>query len=380
MLNSGATVTATLQESAMSSPGKVPLPFWTWAAPLAAATLVTLKLGHVVPADAAIVLAAAAALLLAAVFSAVHHAELLAMKLGEPFGSILLAVAVTVIEVGLIASIMLSGAEGGETVARDTVFAAVMIVLNGVLGLCLLAGGRRHHEQSFQLQGAAAALSVLGTLAVITLILPNFTLATVGPTYAPAQLIVVGALSLTLWGAFVFVQTIRHRDYFLDASDEADEAHARPSDRAALIALVLLVVALVAVVLLAKTLSYPLGQAVAAAGLPPGFVGVVIAAIVLLPEGLAAVRSAALNRLQNSVNLSLGSAMASIGLTIPAVAALSLALNQTPALGISAENMVLLALTLFAATLTLGTGRTTVLQGVVHLVIFAVFLLISAVP
>lgn len=355
------------------------LPAWTWIAPVLAGILVTLKLLHLVPADATIVLVLAGFLLLAAVFAAVHHAEVLALKLGEPFGSILLAVAVTIIEVGLIASIMLSGAAGSDAVARDTVFAAVMIVLNGVIGLCLVLGGNRHFEQTFQLQAASSSLAVLGTLAVMTLMLPNFTLTTSGPIYAPVQLVVVGILSLVLWAVFVFVQTIRHRNYFLDASAE-DEVHEKPSDRIAFAALALLLVALISVVLLAKTLSYPLDKAIAGAGLPKAFVGVVIAAIVLLPEALAAANSALKNRLQNSINLALGSAVASIGLTIPCVAVLALVIGQTPMLGISPSNMTLLTLTLFVATLTLGTGRTTVLQGAIHLVIFAVFLLVSAVP
>ncbi len=354
-------------------------PLWTWLVPLLAGGLVALKLTHVVPAEATAVLVLAGVFLLAAVFASVHHAEVLALKLGDPFGAILLAVAVTVIEVGLIASIMFAGGPGSEAVARDTVFAAVMIVLNGVVGLCLVMGGRRHHEQSFQLQGASSTLAVLGTLAVIVLILPNFTLATSGPSYAPVQLIVVGLLSLVLWAVFVFVQTIKHRDYFLDTASEG-EPQEKPSDRASLLSFGLLLIGLVSVVLLAKTLSVPLDQAVAAAGLPKAFVGVVIAAIVLLPEGLAAAKSAALNRLQNSINLGLGSAVASIGLTIPCVAVLALLLGQTPLLGVSPTNMTLLVLTLFVATLTLGTGRTTVLQGAVHLVIFAVFLLVSAVP
>jgi Ca2+:H+ antiporter len=363
----------------MASISTTSLPTWTWVAPLAAAVLVVLKLTHLVPADATAVLVLAGLLLGATVFAAVHHAEVLAIRLGEPFGSILLAVAVTVIEVGLIASIMFSGAPGSEAVARDTVFAAVMIVLNGVIGLCLVLGGRRHFEQSFQLQAASSTLGVLGTLAVIALILPNFTLATSGPTYAPVQLLVVGGLSLALWGIFVFVQTVKHRDYFLDAGS-ADDAHEPPTDRIAITSLLLLVIALASVVLLAKVLSYPLEKAIAAAGLPQAFLGVVIAAIVLLPEGIAAAKSAMLNRLQNSINLALGSAVASIGLTIPSVAILALLLSQTPVLGISSANMTLLVLTLFVSTLTLGTGRTTVLQGAIHLVIFFVFLLVSAVP
>jgi Ca2+:H+ antiporter len=366
----------------MASASHTSIPLWTIAAPLVAAGLVVLKLAHVIPADATLVLALAAVMLGAAVFAAVHHAEVLALRLGEPFGSILLAVAITVIEVGLIASIMLAGNPGSDSVARDTVFAAVMIVLNGVVGLCLVLGARKHFEQSFQLQAASSTLAVLGTLAVITLILPNFTLTTVGPTYAPVQLIVIGALSLALWGIFVFVQTVKHRDYFLDATeaDNAAESHDRPSNRVSLMALGLLLVALFAVVMLAKVLSYPLDRAVHAAGLPPSFVGVIIAAIVLLPEGIASVKSALLNRLQNSINLGLGSAVASIGLTIPCVAILALVLNQTPVLGLSNANMALLVLTLFVSTLTLGTGRTTVLQGAVHLILFAVFLLIAAVP
>lgn len=357
-------------------------PAWTWATPAAAAVLLALKFAHIVPGEAPIVLGLAAIMLGAVVFAAVHHAEILAVKLGEPFGSILLAVAVTMIEVGLIASIMLSGAEGGEAVARDTVFAAVMIVLNGVIGLCLLLGGRRHGEQSFQLKGASAALAVLGTLAGITLILPNFTLTVSGPSYSAVQVLTIGFLSLVLWGAFVFTQTIKHRAYFLDpaSADGANDPIERPTDRVAFVSLALLALSLTAVILLAKTLSRPLDQAVAAAGLPQAFVGVIIAAIVLLPEGIAAAKSARNNRLQNSINLAVGSAIASIGLTVPVVAALSVGMGMTLVLGVSAANMALLVLTLFVSTLTLGTGRTTTLQGIIHLVIFVTFLLISMVP
>jgi Ca2+:H+ antiporter len=297
--------------------------------------------------------------------------------------SILLAVAVTVIEVELIVSIMLSGAEGSEQVARDTVSAGVMIVLNGVVGLCLVMGGRKHFEQTFQLQAASSALAVLGTLAALTLILPNFTQGAFGPSYSALQLISIGLMSLVLWGVFVFVQTIKHRDYFLDVPDEAgtaDASHETPSNRTALVSLALLLISLVAVVLLAKVLSYPLDLGIVAAGLPKAFVGVVTAGIVVLPEGLAAAKSALRNRLQNGINLALGCAIATIGLTIPTVAIVSLAFGQKIALGASPTNMTLLILTLFVGRLTLGTGRTTILQGVVHLVIFAAFLLVSAVP
>ncbi len=365
----------------MSVPHHASIPAWTWAVPVLASGLLALKIAHVVSSDATFVLILAGLLLGASVFAAVHHAELLALRLGEPFGSILLAVAVTVIEVGLIASIMLAGAEGSDRVARDAVFSAVMIVLNGVVGLCLVLGAGRHFEQTFQLQGASSALAVLGTLATLALILPNFTESTSGPFYSVFQLEVVGVMSLVLWG--VFVQTIRHRDYFLDGPDRASTGGAPPETPGAwtaLLSVVLLIISLVAVVLLAKALSYPVDAAIAAAGLPKTFVGVVIAVIVLLPEGLAAVKSALRNRLQNSINLAVGSAIASIGLTIPTVAVVSLALDRQIALGVSPTDMTLLVLTLYIAALTLGTGRTTVLQGAVHLVIFAAFMLISAVP
>ncbi len=369
----------------MSSPHHASIPAWAWIVPLLAAALVAMKLFHIVPSDDTYVLVLAGLFLGATVFAAVHHAEVLALKLGEPFGSILLAVAVTVIEAGLIVSIMLAGAEGSERVARDTVFAAVMIVLNGVVGLCLVLGAGKHFEQAFQLQGAASALAVLGTLATLALILPNFVVAASGPSYSILQLEGIGLMSLVLWCVFVFVQTVKHRDYFLDARTDDDSGKASDSDSAptlliTLLSLVLLVVSLAAVVLLAKTLSYPVDAAIAAAGLPKAFVGVVIALIVLMPEGLAAIKSALRNRLQNSINLALGSAIASIGLTIPVVAVVSIVLNRQIALGVSPTDMTLLILTLYIAALTLGTGRTTVLQGAVHLVIFAAFMLVSAVP
>jgi Ca2+:H+ antiporter len=359
----------------MSVSRQAAIPAWTWAIPILAGGLLALKFAHLVPSEAP-VLVLGGLLLGGSVFAAVHHAEVLALRLGEPFGSILLAVAVTVIEVGLIVSIMLSGAEGSDRVARDAVFAAVMIVLNGVVGLCLVLGAGRHFEQTFQLQGASSALAVLGTLATLALILPDFTEAVPGPSYSTFQLETVGLASLVLWGVFVFVQTIKHRDYFLDAPDDPGEADEVPGALTALLSLALLIVSLSAVVLLAKTLSYP----VDAAGLPKAFVGVVIAVIVLMPEGLAATKSALRNRLQNSINLALGSAIASIGLTIPTVAIVALLLNRQIALGVSTTDITLLLLTLFISTLTLGTGRTTVLQGAVHLVIFVAFLLVSAVP
>src|SRR5262245_50291703 len=360
----------------MSKPHSKSIPIWIWIAPILASILLLLTFTQLIPATAP-VLVLAAILLGASVFAAVHHAEVLAIELGEPFGSILLAVAVTIIEVGLIVSIMFSSVQGSESVARDTIYSAVMIVLNGVVGLCLVIGGSRHFEQTFQLQGASSALAGL------TRILPNYTITAAGPYYSAVQLVLVGIASLMLWSVFVFVQTVKHRDYFLDSTSDAeaaDAAHEKPRNWVALVSLILLLVSLDAVVLLAKLLSYPLDMGVRAAGLPPAFVGVIIAGITLLPEGFAAAKSALRNRLQNSINLSVGSAIASIGLTIPTVAMVSLRLDQQLVLGVSPAQLTLLVLTLFVSTLTLGTGRTTVLQGVIHLIIFAAFLLISAVP
>jgi len=352
---------------------------WTFVLPLLAALFLVLKFLHLLDAFPGIALVIAAALLLGTVFAAVHHAEVVALRVGEPLGSIVLAVAVTVIEVALIVSIMLSAPDGGAEVARDTVFAAVMIVLNGIVGLCLLVGGMRYREQAFKPSGAGAGLGVIGTLATLALILPNYTLAVPGPVYSPVQLAFVGLVSILLYGQYLFFQTVTHREYFLDASDPGRPA-ARPSGRVALASLGTLLVALLAVVLLAKTLSPAVERAVLVAGLPTAFVGVVIAAVVLLPEGLSALAAARANRLQTALNLSLGSALASIGLTIPTVAAVSLLLHKPLHLGLAAEHIVLLVLTLFTGTLTLGTGRTTTLQGGVHLVIFGAFLVIAAVP
>ena len=359
------------------------VPWWSWAAPIAGALVLALVAFGLARSESVPILLLAALTLGGSVFAAVHHAEVVALKVGEPLGSIVLAVAVTVIEVALILSLMLSGADGGDTFARDTVYSAVMIVLNGVVGMCLLAGGARHHEQTFQVRGATATLGVLGTLATIALILPSYTLTTPGPQYSKSQLLFVGAASIVLYGVFLFVQTIRHRDYFLADTampGEDEQLHAIPSLRATQASAALLCVALACVVLLAKSLSYPLKKAILGVGLPPTFVGVVIAAVVLLPEAGAALAAARANRLQISLNLALGSALASIGLTIPAVAVASILFQQRLVLGVAPAEVVLLALTMFVSMLTLANGRTTILQGAIHLVIFAVFLFLSAVP
>jgi Ca2+:H+ antiporter len=355
-------------------------PIWSWALPLVALALALIgemALSGSVP---AILLIAAVPVLFATVFAAVHHAETVAHRIGQPFGSIVLALAVTIIEVALIVSVLLSADSGNSSIARDTVFAAIMIVLNGIVGLNLLIGGVRFHEQGFQARGATAALGVLGTLAVLALVLPNFTTTVPGPVYAPAQLVFVAVVSLALYGLFLYVQTVRHKDAFVESDAPDTVAHAVPDRRSFLTALGLLPVALLAVILLAEMLSHPVEHAIIAAGFPEALIGVVIAMVVLMPEGLASVRATRANRLQTSLNLALGSALASLCLTIPTVAFLSLALGQTLVLGLEAEHIVLLVLSLFMATLTLATGRTTVLQGGIHLVIFFAFVTIAAVP
>ena len=352
-----------------------------YAAPLAALALFGLEHEHVLEAETAWVAALSGLLLLGAVFAAVHHAEVVALKVGEPFGSVLLALAVTVIETSLIVTAMLSGGAVENSLARDTVFSAVAIVLNGVVGLCLLVGGARYREQGFRVEGTASSLSVLATLAVLTLVLPNFTLAKLGPQYSPTQLVFIGALSVILYCVYVFVQSVRHREYFLpaDASDIGEEP-SPPSGVETALSAVMLLVSLLAVVLLAETLSETLERGIQAARLPPSFLGVVIAELVLLPESVAAVKAAHANRVQTSLNLALGSAIASIALTISAVAAVSLYLERELTLGLDAEGTAILLLTLFVSSLTLATGRATILQGAVHLVIFGVFLLLAAVP
>ncbi len=358
------------------------LSYWPVAAPVAAWAL----LGGAAFDLGAVYRVLMAAGLIVAVLAAVHHAEVVAHRVGEPFGTLLLAVAVTVIEVALIVSLMLAGGPQAAALARDTVFAAVMIILNGIVGLCLIVGGARFGEQSFGLHGVSASMATLAAIVVLSLVLPNYTVSDPGPVYTASQLVFVAIVSVGLYFTFVLVQTVRHRDYFLavpsaSAADGDEEAHAPPpTPRAALLSAVLLLACLAVVVLLAKALAPTIEAAVAAAGAPPALVGVIVAAVVLLPEGLAALRAARANRLQTSLNLALGSALASIGLTIPAVAIVSIATGLTLTLGIDPKSTVLLILSLFVAGTSLATGRTTVLQGAVLLVIFATYLFTTIVP
>ena len=328
-----------------------------------------------------VLVAFVAAALVAAVFASVHHAEVIALRVGEPFGTLILALAVTVIEVSLVVMLMLSGGAAASTLARDTVYATVMIICNGVIGLCLLVGALRHRVLAFNVEGTTPALAALGTLVILVLVLPSYTTTTPGPTLSPSQLVFAGGVSAALYSVYVFVQTVRHRDYFLPVGVEAVESHAPPPTRQVTLAsLVLLLVSLAAVVGLAKSLAPSIESAVQAAAVPHGVVGIAVAMLVLLPETVAAVRAARLNRMQTSFNLALGSALAQIGLTIPVVVIVSLAIALPLALGLPAKETALLALTLFVSGMTLAPGRATVLQGAVHLVLFAVFLFLAIVP
>ena len=319
--------------------------------------------------------------LFGAVFASVYHAEIIAHRTGEPFGTLVLTAAVTIIEVALITSVMLSDADGSPTLARDTVFAVVMAVCSGLTGLCILVGGLRYREQSFRVTGASAYLTVLMVLATLTLILPNYTKEASGPTYSNSQLAFVSLMTLVLYGAFLYIQTVRHRDFFINLDDQGggEGGHALPARRVT-ISVVLLFVALVAVVLLSKKFAAVIEVARVAVGAPAPVTGLLVAVLILLPEGIAAVQAARQDELQKSLNLALGSSLATIGMTFPAVAIVALYLGKSLVLGLDAASSVLLALTLLVSALTFGTGRTNILYGFVLLVIFATFLFLTFRP
>jgi Ca2+:H+ antiporter len=318
--------------------------------------------------------------LFGAIFAAVHHAEVIAHATGEPYGTLVLTAAVTIIEVSLIASIMLSDEGGSPALARDTVFAVVMVICTGLAGICMLAGGLRFREQQFGSTGASAYLAVLIVLVTLTLVLPNYTQEVQGPAYSEKQLAFVAVMTILLYGAFLYIQTVRHREYFVTfADDESDETH-RIGARMIALSVVLLVVALVAVVLLSKRFANVVEFGRDAIDAPPAVTGLVVAILVLLPEGIAAYQAARRDQLQKALNLALGSSLATIGLTFPAVTVVSLVLHQPLMLGLDPGETVLITLTLVVSILTLGSGRTNILYGFVHLVIFGTFLFMTFWP
>ncbi|MEU7475045.1 ionic transporter y4hA [Lentzea sp. NPDC042327] len=360
---------------------RFPLLSWTTIAPALGVLLLAVTWGR----DLGPVFVVLIAVVLAVtVLAAVHHAEVVALRVGEPFGSLVLAVAVTVIEVALIVTLMVSGGPEAASLARDTVFAAVMITTNGIVGIALLLGALKHGTTLFNAEGSGGALATVIALAALTLVLPTFTTTTPGPEFSSPQLAFAALASLALWGMFVFTQTVRHRDFFLpvdaDGVIEADEHAEAPSGKAALMSLFLLLVALVAVVGLAKIESPAIEAGVRAVGFPQSFVGVVIALLVLLPETIAAARAALRDRIQTSLNLGYGSAIASIGLTIPTIALATVWLDGPLLLGLGSTQMILLLLTVLVSVLTVVPGRATRLQGGVHLVLLAAFLFLAVNP
>ncbi|HEX7278389.1 MAG TPA: hypothetical protein VF255_02090 [Solirubrobacterales bacterium] len=319
-----------------------------------------------------------------AVLAAVFHAEVIARRVGEPFGALVLAVAVTVIEVGLIVTLMVAGGDETETLARDTVFAAVMITCNGIIGLSILAAALRDRLAVFNAEGSATAFATVITLATLSLVLPTFTTSASGPEFTASQLAFAAVASLALYALFLVVQTVRHRSHFLPEDEKEGEApddHGPPPTRsAALRSFGLLMVSLVAVVGLAKVSSGAIEDGVKSIGAPQSAVGVVIALLVLMPETLAATRNARRGRVQISFNLGYGSAMASIGLTIPVIALASIWLDGPLVLGLGSTEIVLLVLTALVSSLTLLPGRATLQEGGVHLILFAAFLFLAFIP
>lgn len=355
----------------------ISLPFWTVVTPVVAWLAILFKN---MTAGAWFILILVA-ILIACVLASVHLAEVIAHRMGEPFGTLILALAVTIIELSLIVSLMSAGGEESLSLARDTIFAANMIILTGIIGLCLLTGGLKFHEQSITTHGATSALIVLTSILVLTMVLPNYTLTTPGPIYTGSQLIFISTVCIVLYVSFVFIQSVRHRDYFLPADNAEEKHHAMPPSKlTTIVSLLLLPACLGAVVLLAKSISPTIEIGVAKIGAPQSLVGVIIALIILLPEGIAALQAARRNKLQVSVNLALGSALASTGLTIPAVAVFSLYSGTTVLLGIGTGATVLLILSVFTVMLSLITGKTNLLYGIVLLVLFATYLFTSIVP
>ena len=322
------------------------------------------------------------AVILWSAVSGVRHADCLAVKWGEPYGTLVLTLSAISIEVVVVSTAMLHG-ENNPTLGRDAVFAVIMIALNGFVGLCLLVGGLRYREQHYNLQGVNSYLNVIMTLAVLGLILPNFTTTTRGPTFSTEQQIFLIVMSLLLYGIFLLIQTTRHRRYFIDskhAGVEASSAHHSLRVRSTGFHSAMLLLYLVTVILLAKKFAIPLDNSIEKFGLPQEFGGTMIAVLVLAPEGIGAIEAALANELQRSINILLGSVLATIGLTIPAVVTISLMTKRSVVLGVEGGNLPLLLLTLAACVVTFTSRRTNVLQGCIHLLLFAVFVLLIFAP
>jgi Ca2+:H+ antiporter len=311
----------------------------------------------------------------------VRHADCLAIKLGEPYGTLILTLSAISIEVVMISTAMLHG-ENNPTLGRDAIFAVIMIALNGLVGLSLLLGGLRYREQHYNIQGVNAYLNVIMALAVLGLVLPNFTTSTSGPTFSTEQEIVFAAVSLLLYAIFLLIQTLRHRGYFLDVKETTTKhsthhlIHVRSTGFHAL----MLLLYLTAVVFLAEKFAVPLDNSIEQFHVPQAFGGAIIAALVLSPEGLGGISAGLHNQLQRSINILFGSVLATIGLTIPAVLMIGLLTKRPVALGLQGANLPLLLLTLAVSVVTFTSRKTNVLQGCIHLLLFAVFVLLIFAP
>lgn len=322
----------------------------------------------------------ASVLLILSVMSAVHHSEIIAHKVGEPYGTIILAISITVIEVSIIISLMVSGGEEAVSLARDTVYSATMLILNGIVGSCLFIGGLKHHEQTFSKHSVTIALVSLISIVVFTLVVPTFTKSVQGSYYSTPQLIFASLVCLIIYSFFLFAQTSRHREYFLSAGGHEQENPDIIGKQTVITSFLFLLISLGIVVLLAKTLSPTIESIIISYNLPLTLVGVVIAAIILLPEGIAAIMAARKNRLQTSLNLSLGSALASIGLTIPSVAIVCIVYDMKIILGLDVKSIILLGLSVFTVMLSLSSGRTNIVYGVVLLVNLIAFIFLIIYP
>lgn len=350
---------------------------WTITLPLLACTLYLSGNIH----NSVLFEVLAGFLLIGSVMSAVHHSEIVAHRVGEPYGTIILAIAITIIEVGVIISLMVSGGNEAVSLARDTVYAATMLILNGIVGLCLFMGGLKHHEQTFSKHSVTIALVSLVSIIVFTLILPTFTKSVAGPIYSTSQLLFASVACILIYTSFIFAQTVRHREYFLTKDDQSDKSHSqRVTNRDFVLSIIFLLVSLTIVVLLAKTLSPRIESIILSYHLPKTLVGIVIATIILLPEGIAAVNAARNNKLQTSLNLALGSALASIGLTIPAVSIVCYFLEIKLVLGLDYLSIVLLMLSVITVMLSLNSGRSNIVYGTVLLVNLVAFIYLIVFP
>jgi len=313
----------------------------------------------------------------------VRHADCLAIKVGEPYGTLILTLSAISIEVVMISTAMLHG-ENNPTLGRDAIFAVIMIALNGLVGLSLLLGGLRYREQHYNIQGVNAYLNVIMALAVLGLVLPNFTTSTSGPTFSTEQEIFFVTMSLLLYGTFLLIETLRHRGYFVEAKETTTAAKHPPHHLARVRSTgfhaLMLVLYLGVVIFLAEKFAIPLDNSIEQFHMPQAFGGAIIAALVLSPEGLSGITASLHNQLQRSINILFGSVLATIGLTIPAVLMIGLLTKRSVALGLQGGNLPLLLLTLAVSVVTFTSRKTNVLQGCIHLLLFAVFVLLIFAP